>query len=185
MNGRGVLHAVGALIAFVGVAMAVPLGVALHYGQGDARAFVLSAAITAVTGIGLFVSTRGAADLSTRDGFGVVGFGRTAMAAFGSLPFLLSGTCSTFTDALFETMSGFTTTGATILTDVEAAPRGILFWRSFIQWIGGMGIIVLSLAILPVLGVGGMQLYRAEAPGPSPDKLTPRIRSSDRRESRE
>lgn len=178
MNGRGVLNAVGALIMFVGAAMLAPLGVALFYGQGDAVAFGEATAITLGFGAALFVLTRGAAELSIRDGFGVVGFGWTAMAVFGSLPFLLSGTCTHFSDALFETMSGFTTTGASILTDIEAAPRGILFWRSLTQWIGGMGIIVLSLAILPMLGVGGMQLYRAEAPGPSPDKLTPRIRQT-------
>ena len=178
MNGRGVLNAVGALVVFVGVAMLAPLGVALHYGQGDARAFGISAAATVAAGVLIFLLTRGSSDLGVRDGFGVVGFGWTAMAVFGSLPLMLAGTCDSFTDALFETMSGFTTTGATILTDIEAAPRGVLFWRSLIQWIGGMGIIVLSLAILPMLGVGGMQLYRAEAPGPTPDKLTPRIRQT-------
>lgn len=178
MNARGVINAVAILVVFVGVAMVAPWGVSIFFGDGDASAFGLSALLTVGIGIIFFVLTRHPPDLGTRDGFGVVGFGWTAMAAFGSLPFLFTGTCDNLTDAFFETMSGFTTTGATILTDIEIVPRGVLFWRSFIQWIGGMGIIVLSLAILPMLGVGGMQLYRAEAPGPSPDKLTPRIRQT-------
>jgi trk system potassium uptake protein TrkH len=178
MNLLAVLNAIGALVIFVGAAMLVPLGVALGYGDGDAAALGTSSALTIASGLVLYFLTRHRLDLRVKDGFGVVGFGWTAMAVFGSMPFVLSGEIPSFTDAVFETMSGFTTTGATILTDIEALPRGILFWRSFIQWIGGMGIIVLSLAILPMLGVGGMQLYRAEAPGPSPDKLTPRIRQT-------
>ncbi len=178
MNIRGVFNAVGALIVFVGVAMVVPLIVAIIEHSRDAESLAYSAGITIVAGAALFFLTRGSHELSTRDGFGVVGFGWISMALFGSLPFLLSGTTAGLTDAFFETMSGFTTTGASILTDIESVPRGVLFWRSFIQWIGGMGIIVLSLAILPMLGVGGMQLYRAEAPGPTPDKLTPRIRQT-------
>ncbi len=178
MNLRGILNAIGALVAFVGMAMIVPLAVALVYDDGDAAAFAIACAVTVGSGVLAFVLTRGGPDLSTRDGFGVVAFGWSAMAGFGALPFLIAGTCDNVTDAVFETMSGFTTTGATILVDIEAAPHGILFWRSMIQWIGGMGIIVLSLAILPMLGVGGMQLFRAEAPGPSPDKLTPRIRQT-------
>ncbi|MBZ0269421.1 TrkH family potassium uptake protein [bacterium] len=179
MNGRGVLNAIGALIAFVGVSMLAPLLVALHYREAaDVRAFAIAMGITVATGAALFAFTRGTRDLGIRDGFGVVVFGWSAMTLFGALPFLLAGTCTHFVDAVFETMSGFTTTGATILVDIEAHGRGILFWRSLTQWIGGMGIIVLSLAILPMLGVGGMQLYRAEAPGPTPDKLTPRIRQT-------
>ncbi|MEZ5064828.1 MAG: TrkH family potassium uptake protein [bacterium] len=178
MNYRAVLNAVSALIVFVGIAMLVPFGVALGYREGDAVALGVSAVLTAGFGLLVFFLTRHPRELRVKDGFGVVCLGWTAMAVFGALPFLLSGSVVHFTDAVFETMSGFTTTGATILVDIEAVPRGVLFWRSFIQWIGGMGIIVLSLAILPMLGVGGMQLYRAEAPGPSPDKLTPRIRQT-------
>lgn len=175
MNLRGVFNAVGLLVTFVGVSMLVPLVIAFLHHEGDALAFAASSIFTMVFGLVLFFLTRHPLDLRTKDGFGVVGLGWSAMALFGALPFVLSGSIPSLTDAMFETVSGFTTTGATILTDIEAMPRGILFWRSMIQWIGGMGIIVLSLAILPMLGVGGMQLYRAEAPGPSPDKLTPRI----------
>ncbi|MCB0049912.1 MAG: TrkH family potassium uptake protein, partial [Caldilinea sp.] len=108
-------------------------------------------------------------------GFAIVTFGWLLASAFGALPFVFSGAVPSYTDAFFETISGFTTTGATILTDIEAVPSGILFWRSFTHWLGGMGIILLSLAILPFLGVGGMQLFKAEVPGPVADKLTPRV----------
>jgi len=177
MSPRGVLNAVGALLLFVAVAVLVPLGVSLGYGGEDARGFVVTLVVTTVAGLAMFLPTRGAV-LGTRDGFGVVTFGWTAIALFGSLPFVISGAIPDFTDAFFETMSGFTTTGASILSDIDGLPRGVAFWRCFIQWLGGMGIIVLSLAILPMLGVGGMQLYQAEAPGPSAEKLTPRIRQT-------
>jgi len=99
-------------------------------------------------------------------------------AAIGALPFYFGDMVPTYTDAFFEAMSGFTTTGATVLGDIESQPRGLLFWRSLTHWLGGMGIIVLSLAILPFIGVGGMQLFRAEVPGPTPEKLTPRIQKT-------
>lgn len=99
-------------------------------------------------------------------------------AFIGALPFKISGFIPSYTDAFFETMSGFTTTGASILTKIEALPHGLLFWRSLTHWLGGMGIILLSLAILPLLGVGGIQLFKAEVPGPTPDKLTPRLKST-------
>lgn len=177
MNPRGVLNAVGALLLFVAASVLLPLGVSLGYEDGHAQAFAITLAITTGVGLAAFLPTRGTV-LGTRDGFGVVAFGWAAIALFGSLPFVLSGAIPDFTDALFETMSGFTTTGASILSDIDGLPPGIAFWRCFIQWLGGMGIIVLSLAILPMLGVGGMQLYQAEAPGPSAEKLTPRIRQT-------
>jgi trk system potassium uptake protein TrkH len=108
----------------------------------------------------------------------IVAIGWTAIGFFGAFPFYLGAEFSTFVDAFFESVSGFTTTGSSILTDIEVVSKGLLFWRSFIQWLGGMGIIVLSVAILPFLGVGGMQLYKAEVPSPVPDKLKPRIRDT-------
>ncbi|MCB0300862.1 MAG: TrkH family potassium uptake protein, partial [Calditrichaeota bacterium] len=114
-------------------------------------------------------------DLRPKEGFAIVAFSWIFLSFFGCLPFVFSGTIPSFTDAFFETMSGFTTTGATILTQIEGMPEGVLMWRSLTHWIGGMGIIVLSLAILPFLGVGGMQLFKAEVPGPVADKLTPRV----------
>jgi trk system potassium uptake protein TrkH len=177
MKLRALLHAVGAILLFVGVALLVPLAVSLVYDHGDAVAFLVTLVVTTVSGLAMFLPTRGAT-LGTRDGVGVVVFGWAGVALFGSLPLVLSGAVPSFTDAYFETMSGFTTTGASILRDIEGLPMGVAFWRCFVQWLGGMGIIVLSLAILPMLGVGGMQLYAAEAPGPTVEKLTPRIRQT-------
>ncbi|MDH5609812.1 MAG: TrkH family potassium uptake protein, partial [Cyclobacteriaceae bacterium] len=116
-----------------------------------------------------------------RDGYLVVTGGWLIMSLFGSIPYMLSGSIPDISNAFFETISGYSTTGATILTDIEAVPKGILFWRSLTQWIGGMGIIVLTVAILPILGIGGMQLFVAEAPGISPDKLQPRIKETAKR----
>ncbi len=129
----------------------------------------------------LFMAGGGRADyeeLGIREAFAVVGLSWLIATAVGALPYILTDTVKTYTDAFFETMSGFTTTGATIITNIEAAPRGLLFWRSMTHWLGGMGIIVLSLAILPFLGVGGMELYKAEVPGPTPEKLTPRVQQT-------
>ena len=132
-------------------------------------------------GFVLYRSTRKLTrELRVRDGFAVVTFGWLLFSLFGSLPFLLSGAIPDFTNAFFETVSGFTTTGATDLADIEAVPHGVLFWRSMTHWMGGMGIIVFSLAVLPFLGVGGMQLYKAEVAGPTADKLTPRVAETAR-----
>ncbi len=117
-------------------------------------------------------------ELGPKEAFGVVTFAWILASVIGGIPFWLNGTVPTFTDGFFEAMSGFTTTGASVLTDIESNARGILFWRSLTHWLGGMGIIVLSLAVLPFLGVGGMQLYKAEVPGPIPEKLTPRVQQT-------
>jgi trk system potassium uptake protein TrkH len=111
----------------------------------------------------------------------VVTFGWIVMTLSGTMPYLFTGAIPNFTNAFFETISGYTTTGSTILGDIESLPKGILFWRSLTHWIGGMGIIVLAIAILPLLGIGGMQLFAAEAPGPSADKLHPRITDTAKR----
>jgi len=180
MNYRTILNILGVLLIFEGLSLLLPLPFSLYYGDGDARAIICSAIICLVTGGLVFLLTRSRSgkDLGIREGFVIVGSGWTILAAFGALPFVLSGAIPSYTDAFFETISGFTTTGASILTNTEALPHGVLFWRSLTHWLGGMGIIVLSLAILPILGVGGMQLYKAEVPGPSPDKLSPRIRDT-------
>jgi trk system potassium uptake protein TrkH len=177
MNPRPVFH----LIAIVLVVLAVCLGIcaAIAVASGDPPRAVwgigASAVITLAAGLLLMRATRGPIDLTRRDGFGIVAFGWLAASLFGALPYLLSGAIADPVDAVFETMSGFTTTGATVLPVLEHLPRGILFWRSLTQWIGGMGVLVLCVAILPFLGVGGMQIYRAEMPGPSKERLTPRI----------
>ena len=175
MHFASVIHIQGFLLIFLGIAMLLPIPFSLYYEGGDHPAFLISAGITALAGFLAFKFTRFEQDLRPKEGFAVVSFAWLFLSLFGSLPFLLSGAIPSFTDAFFETMSGFTTTGASILTDIEGLPHGVLFWRSFTHWIGGMGIIVLSLAILPFLGIGGMQLFKAEIPGPVVDKLTPRI----------
>ncbi len=131
--------------------------------------------VVVVAGAYLTISNREYDNVSTRDGFFMVSAGWLAVSAFGALPFYLSGAIPNYVDAFFETMSGFTTTGASILTEIEGLPRSMLFWRSMTHWLGGMGIIVLTVAIFPLLGIGGLQLLKAEAPGPRVDKLTPKV----------
>lgn len=157
----------------------------IHFfdGQHDFWPIVLSAVITFVAGGILYLSAGREVkkSISKRDGYLIVSLAWVVISLFGALPFYLSGVISSYTDAFFETISGFTTTGATILTEIEPVAKGLLFWRSMTHWIGGMGIIVLSLAILPFLGIGGMQLFIAEVPGPTPDKLHPRITQTAKR----
>ncbi len=178
MRAGTLLHIIGGLLVALAISMLIPLAYAIKFGDGDAAAIAWSVSITLIAGLILWFTNRVTAELRIRDGFAIVALGWTAMVLFGSLPFVLSGVCPSFTDAFFETMSGMTTTGATILTDIESVPRGVLFWRSLTHWLGGMGVIVLFLAILPLLGVGGMQLFRAEVPGPIADKLTPRVQDT-------
>jgi trk system potassium uptake protein TrkH len=170
-----VIHLLGFLLMFLAGAMLLPIPFSLYYGDADTIALLMSAGITFASGFLAHRFSNLRHELRAKEGFAVVTLGWLVFSLFGSLPFLISGTIPSLTDAFFETMSGFTTTGATILTDIEAVPHGILFWRSLTHWIGGMGIIVMSLAILPFLGVGGMQLFKAEVPGPTADKLTPRV----------
>jgi trk system potassium uptake protein len=177
MNSRSVFHLVSYLIMFVSLAMGSAALVSWVYGDGwMVISQILSAAgISLLIGGGLCFFTRGPVNLSRKDGFAIVSFGWICVGLVGALPYLMTGAIPNPADALFETISGFTTTGSTILTDIEALPRGIIFWRSLTQWLGGMGVLLLCVAILPFLGVGGMQIYRAEMPGPSKDRLTPRI----------
>lgn len=129
----------------------------------------------------MFVTKKHQKEIKKRDGYLIVTLGWLVMVFSGMLPYLFTGAIPGFTNAFFESMSGYTTTGATILRDIESLPEGVLFWRSITNWIGGMGFIVLAVAILPLLGIGGMQLFAAEAPGPSADKLHPRITDTAKR----
>ncbi|MCD4741909.1 MAG: TrkH family potassium uptake protein [Desulfobacteraceae bacterium] len=171
---------IGVLLIFLSFAMVLPLVFSFHYNDGAIIAIIESIAITLIAGFCfVFLGRKSDIDfLSQREGIAIVALGWTAVGLFGAFPFFLDGTFSSFTDAFFESVSGFTTTGSSVMTDIEATSLSILMWRSFIQWLGGMGIIVLTLAILPFLGVGGMQLYKAEVPSPVPDKLTPRLADS-------
>ncbi len=180
MNFRLTLHVLGGLLLFLAATLIVPIPFALVYGDGQWDAFVLSAAVTGGSGAFLFRYFRRRDEVSLREGFAIVTFAWIAFALFGGLPYLFSGALPNPVDAFFESMSGFTTTGASVMTDIEANAKSVLFWRALTQWLGGMGFIVLGVAILPLLGVGGMQLYQAEAAGPSADRLTPRIQDTAR-----
>lgn len=175
MKLRHLVHVVSLMLMAVSAALAVTAVVAFLYGDGDGVAFLIATAIPLAIGYGGYRSTGIVRDLSVREGYAVVAFAWVIIGLAGARPFLLTGVVESPVAAVFESISGFTTTGATVFGDIEALPHGILLWRSFTQWLGGMGIIVLGIAILPYLGVGGMQLFRAEVPGPTPERLQPRI----------
>ncbi len=177
MRLRPVFHLIAFVWLVMGVSMAGCAALALRLGDAPevVGAFGRAAAATLFAGGALALATRGRVDLSRRDGFAIVVFGWLAAAVSGALPYLFSGAIPHPVSAVFETMSGFTTTGASVLGNLEALPRSLLFWRALTHFFGGMGVLVLCVAILPFLGTGGMQIYRAEIPGPSKDRLTPRI----------
>ena len=152
------------------------------YNDGVTTHITLAGLAVVIAGVIFMLLTRKHdKEINKREGYIVVTFGWLIMALSGTLPYVFTGAIPSFTNAFFETISGYTTTGSTILQDIESLPKGILFWRSLTHWIGGMGIIVLAIAILPLLGIGGMQLFAAEAPGPSADKLHPRITDTAKR----
>lgn len=176
MNTRAVIHIISYLVGVIALAMLAGAAIALHYGEGAAAWGLFSAAgVSLASAAASWLLTRGGIEISRRDGFGIATFGWLVASCFGALPYLFSGVIADPVSAIFETASGFTTTGASVLTDLESLPRGILFWRATTHFFGGMGVLVLCVAILPFLKVGGMQIYRAEIPGPSKDRLTPRI----------
>lgn len=182
MDWRRLAHVIGAVVAASGAAMFFPAIVALIYGEiSEAAQIAASGVITAGIGLVAWRYLDPPGSLTPREGFAIVGLAWFAMAFFGTLPYLLTGELSGFTDAFFETAAGFTTTGASIAPDPAAFSHGILMWRAMTQWLGGMGIIILSVAILPLLGLGGVELARAESPGVSPDRLTPRFRETAKR----
>ncbi len=182
MAWRNLLHVAGAVVGATGVSMLIAALVSLMYQEWSTAGWIaLSALITTTVGLVLWRWFDRPGELSTREGFAAVALAWMAIGLVGSLPYLLTGSITNVTDAVFETVAGFTTTGSSVIPDPGALPHGILFWRSFTQWIGGMGIIVLSIAILPLLGMGAVQLARAESPGPTPDRLTPRFKETAKR----
>jgi len=182
-NIKIIIRLIGYLLIFEGFFMFLCLPFSWYYCGAGCNSLLISGLITTGTGAILFFFTRKniRKNIGKREGYIIVSITWIIISLFGTLPFIISGAIPNFTNAFFETISGFTTTGASVLSDIESLPKGILFWRSITHWIGGMGIIVLSVAVLPVLGIGGMQLFMAEMPGPQPDKLHPRITETAKR----
>jgi trk system potassium uptake protein TrkH len=179
---RPITNVIGILLVIVGFLMLSCLGFSYSFQSGDAPALIKSGLITIGCGLALALFRyKGSTSINKREGYLIVAFGWLSMVFFGMLPYLFSPVNPGFINALFETASGLTTTGATIFPDIESLPEGILFWRSLTQWIGGMGIIVLTVAIFPLLGIAGIELFVAEAPGPTSDKLHPRIKETAKR----
>lgn len=179
---RRLASIIGAVVVAGGVAVLPAAATAALFQEwADAAWMLLAAAISAAVGALGWRMVGRTGTLTTREGFASVGLAWFALALFGTLPYLLTGSITSFTDAFFETAAGFTTTGSSIVADPSELGNGILLWRATTQWIGGMGIIVLSVAILPYLGVGGVALARAESPGPEPDRLTPRFADTAKR----
>lgn len=179
---RAIGKIMGGLLMLLGLLMLPGVAFSYYYGSGDELALIYSSLASLMTGALLFFSfVRQDQNIRKREGFLIVSLSWMFMSMYGMLPYLFSGTIDNLPDAIFETVSGLTTTGATILIDIEAIPAGIMVWRSMTQWIGGLGIIVLTVAIFPLLGIGGVELFVAESPGPTSDKLHPRIRETAKR----
>ena len=181
MAGR-LAYVIGAAVTAIGAAMLLAVAFALVYQEWEVSLEIaLASLITVAAGLVSWrlLGTRG--ELTLREGFATVGLSWFVMAAFGTLPYLFTGAIGNVTNAFFETAAGFTTTGSSVVPDPSVLPHGILIWRSLTQWLGGMGVLVLAVAVLPLLGVGGVQLARAESPGPQPDRLTPRFRETAKR----
>ena len=175
MNYKLVFHILGMILRVEAALMLPATVIAFVTGGGDGLAFLLSAAVTMTVGQGLTMLPGKNMKMQARDGFAAVALCWIVLSLFGALPYTLSGVMPNYVDAVFETVSGFTTTGATVLTAIEGQPSGILFWRAQTQWMGGMGVLVLALALIPKLGEGSVYLMRAESPGPIKSKLTPRV----------
>ncbi len=178
MNYAMVLKNLGILLVCEGLAMFPSLIVALIYGEKNVWSFLNTILILLVIGIALSVTKPKNKGLYVKEGFAIVAIGWLLVSFFGALPFYFSGAIPSLVDSFFESCSGFSTTGASILQQIEGLPRGILFWRSFTHWVGGMGVLILTMAILPSAGTGAVQIMKAESPGPSPGKLVPKVRET-------
>ena len=182
LNFKIIIYFFSILLLFNGSFMFLSSLLSFIYDDGVTQSLILSGTIVLSVGLILMLLSKDfSKEMNKREGYIVVTFGWIVMAVSGTIPYILTGAIPNFTNAFFETISGYTTTGSSILENIESIPYGVLFWRSLTHWIGGMGIIVLAIAILPLLGIGGMQLFAAEAPGPSTDKLHPRITDTAKR----
>ncbi|HZK37633.1 MAG TPA: TrkH family potassium uptake protein [Clostridia bacterium] len=178
MNYGIVLKVLGNILMVESALMLPALSIAFYTNEHDKMAFLITVIITGVIGFIMSKKTTTKNNVNIREGLAIVALGWIFASLFGALPFYLSGSIPSYIDAFFETVSGFTTTGASILSNVEGLPHGSLFWRSFTHWIGGMGILVFTIALLPALGIGGFQIFKAESPGPTADKIMPRIKDT-------
>jgi len=178
MNIRLLIHVLSGLVIFFGCSLLVPFSFSLLYQDVNLFVFLTPAGICILLGTVLFKITKSKFQMTLREGFAVVTFSWIILALIGAVPFYTSQALPSFIDCFFETMSGLTTTGSSILTDIESLPKSLLLWRSFTQWLGGMGIIVLSIALLPILGIEGTMLFFAESPGPSKDRMNVRIKDT-------
>ncbi len=179
INFKIIYKILGSLLFLEAIMMLACLGVALYYGEEDTFAFLVSVLVTVLSGIILGYKGRNADNImSRRDSYLIVTLTWTVFSLFGTIPFMVGGYLHSFTDAYFETMSGFTTTGATIIDNVEILPHGILFWRSLTHWIGGLGIVFFTIAVLPQVVGGSTKVFAAEATGPIKSKLSPRLSTS-------
>ena len=176
INFKTIIRIIGILLLLETTMFLVCSGVSFYYRESDMLDFWKAGGITAGVGLLLaFLGKGGERQLTRRDGYVLVSFAWVAFSLFGMLPFYIGGYIPDITNAFFETMSGFSSTGATILNNIESLPHGILFWRSMTQWIGGLGIIMFTIAVLPIFGISGLQVFAAEASGPTHDKVHPRI----------
>lgn len=179
---RTLAFVIGSAVTAVGASMTVAAAVAVAHGEWSTATGILYAAVVSILGgLGMWRGFGRRSQIGVKEGFATVGLAWFVLSAVGALPYLFTGTIPSFTDAFFESASGFTTTGSSIVVAPEVLPRGILLWRSLTQWVGGMGVIVLSVAVLPMLGTGGVQLAKAESPGHTPDRLTPRFQETAKR----
>lgn len=161
-----------------GLLMLPSLLVSVYYGQDDILSFIISILLTIAIGLIMSIRKNDSERIKSKEGLAIVSLAWVLVSFFGSLPFVLSGSIPSLIDAFFETVSGFTTTGSTVVNNIESFPKGILFWRSFTHWIGGMGILVFTIAIIPTLGIGGFQIFKAESPGPVKDRIVPKIKDT-------
>lgn len=178
MNYKVVLKVLGNVLKYELIMMMIPFMIAMYYGDGDASAFFIT--ILAMAPVAFFLTRIKTKknDIYAKEGFLTVGLAWVGISIVGAIPFIISGAIPSFIDAFFETVSGFTTTGASILTEIQSLPRGILFWRSFTHWIGGMGFLIFILALIPSLGSNTIHLLKAESPGPNPGKIVPKIKET-------